>query len=259
MKLKFSALLVGLLMTASISAFAADPGVATVNGKKITTSALEAAVKTAVAQGNQDSPELRKYLINKLVEQEVLVQESEKRGLTKRADVVEAIEQDRRNLPIQAMFSDVVRASGLTEADVKARYEQYKAENGNTEYFISHIAFKTEDEAKAVIAKLKAGAKFDDFTKDSIDLNTATNGGKIDWFTPRSSPFGKVIATMQKGQYTDTPIQTRMGFHIVRVDDTRPFTPQTYDQLKERILDALQKEKVAEFVQGLMKKSIIKQ
>ena len=260
MKFKISALLVGLMMSAAVPAFAAD-NIATVNGKGIPASRLDALVKQYVANGAKDSPEMRKELTAGLIRNEVLTQESEKQGYTKHADVLEAIEADRKRIPVQAMLHDVAQKAPVTDAEIQAWYDRYKAQMGSTEYLISHIQVKTEDEAKAVIAKLKAGAKFEDLAKDSIDVASATNGGKLDWAVPANyaPTIADAMTKLQKGQYSDAPIQTPGGYHVLRMEDTRPVNLPPLDQLKPKIAENLQQAKISEYIDGLMKKAIIKQ
>jgi hypothetical protein len=86
----------------------------------------------------------------------------------------------------------------------------------------------TEADAKAIIAKLKGGAKFEDLAKTSKDTGSAANnGGDLDWalaepIRSRKPVFSTAFVALQKGQVTETPVQTQNGFHVIKLDDTRP-------------------------------------
>lgn len=258
MKLKFASLLFGIISIAVVPVFAAD--LAVVNSKAIPASRLETAVKQAIAQGQKDTPELRASLKNQLIEQEVLLQEAEKRGYSKKPEVLAAIEQARKSLPIRAMMEDIGKATPVTDADIQNAYDAYKLRVGTTEYDASHILVKTESEAKAIIAKIKAGSKFEDLAKDSIDVGSGSKGGKLGW-APASNyvePFAKALASLGKGQITDTPVQTKFGFHVIRVDDTRPIKVPSLEELKPRIVESLREKKMQSFAEELRRKAIVK-
>lgn len=263
MKLKFSALLTGLLLAAAFPAYAGD-NIATVNGKPIAAARLELAVKAATSDGQtKDSPELRKYLTQRLIDQEIFYQEADKLGLTKRADVQNAIESSRRNIPIQAMQNDFIRKSPITEAEVKTAFDGLVAAQGPTEYLARHIVVGTEDEAKAILAKLKAGGNFDELAKQSKDLENKDDGGKLKWATPydfrRLPQFAEALKKLQKGQTVDAPVQTAAGFHIIRVDDTRPFQAPAFDDaMKQRLGQQMVEAKVNAYMEGIAKKAIVK-
>jgi peptidyl-prolyl cis-trans isomerase C len=70
----------------------------------------------------------------------------------------------------------------VTDADIKAEYDKFVAANGGKEYRARHILVEKEDEAKAIIASLKKGGKFDEIAKkQSKDPGSGANGGDLDW------------------------------------------------------------------------------
>ncbi|HEX8601811.1 MAG TPA: peptidylprolyl isomerase, partial [Pseudoduganella sp.] len=101
-------ILVASIAVASAPAFAQN--IAVVNGKAIPTARVDAIVKQVVAQGQQkDSPELRDMIKKDLVSREVLMQEAEKQGYAKSADVKQQMENARQALVVQAMVGDYVK------------------------------------------------------------------------------------------------------------------------------------------------------
>lgn len=256
--MKFSPLLVAVLALTFATAHAAD--LAVVNGKVIPTSRLETVVKAAVAGGGQDTPELRLALKDQLITQEVLRQEAEKRGYLKKPEVQEAIEEAHSSIPIRAMMSDMMKTFPVSDDEVKSAYDNYVSHLGTTEYLVSHIVVHTEAEAKDIIAKIKAGSKFEDLAKGSLDTATSATGGKLNWMPASglSQPLAKELATLKKGQLDDTPIQTQNGFHVVRLDDTRPITVPGLELIKPRIVESLQEQKAKAFAADLRKQATIK-
>jgi hypothetical protein len=49
-----------------------------------------------------------------------------------------------------------------------------------------------------------------------------------------------------KGKYTETPVKTDFGYHVILLEDSRPLTPPPFDQIKPQIAQRLQQEQTAE-------------
>lgn len=256
MNLKPARLLIALLAVASAPAFAQN--LAVVNGKAIPASRLEAVVKQAVASGEKDSPQLREAIKQDIISREVLIQEAEKQGYSKKAEVKDAIENNRQTVYINALVADYVKKNPVADAQVKAEYDRFVAQ-ASKEYRVRHILTATAAEADAVIAKLKAGEKFEELAKQSKDTGTADKGGDLDWMTPGAVPkeFGDAFAGLQKGQVTEKPLQTPNGFHVIKVDDIRDAQLPTLEQAKPEISQELVQQKLQAYREDLVKKAKI--
>ncbi|HQR54811.1 MAG TPA: peptidylprolyl isomerase, partial [Burkholderiaceae bacterium] len=88
------------------SGFALAQNVAIVNNKPIPKTREDAWVKELVKQGQQDSPELRKMVKERLIQNEILLQEAGKRGIPDKADVKFMLDIQRQNTLIQALLRD---------------------------------------------------------------------------------------------------------------------------------------------------------
>jgi peptidyl-prolyl cis-trans isomerase C len=259
MTLKPARLLLAMIAVAAMPAFAQN--VAVVNGKAIPVSRVEALVKQVVAQGQRpDSPELRDMIKKDLIAREVMMQEAQKKGFDKDPDVKKQLDAARETLVVNAMMREFLDKNQITDADIKAEYDRYKAQAGDKEYHVRHILLDTDVEAKAVIAKLKGGAKFEELAKASKDQGTANSGGDLDWATPSAfpKPFSDGFIGLQKGAVTATPVQTENGFHVIKLDDTRAAKLPTLDEVKPRIAEALQEKKLQAFQEQMVKKAVIK-
>jgi peptidyl-prolyl cis-trans isomerase C len=156
------------------------------------------------------------------------------------------------------MLADYVKKNPVKDADVKAEYDKYKAQMGDKEYHVRHILVKTEPEATAIIAKLKGGAKFEDLAKQSLD-GSAANGGDLDWASPAAyvPEFSKAMVALKKGEITQTPVQSQFGWHVIKLEDTRPAKVPAFDEVKQQVAEQLQQRKLAAFREDLMKKAKI--
>jgi peptidyl-prolyl cis-trans isomerase C len=258
MIVKPARLLLAMIAMVALPSFAQN--VATVNGKPIPASKVDQLVKQVVAQGKAtDSPQLREQVKKELIGREVLIQQADKEGIGNRADVKNAIDNARQSIMINAMLGDYVKKHPVTDAEIKAEYDKFKAQSGDKEYHARHILVGTEDEAKAIIAKLKGGAKFEDLAKQSKDPGSAANGGDLDWASPAAfvPEFSKAMTSLQKGQVTETPVHTQFGWHVIKLDDVRAAKIPSLDEVKQQIAESLQQKKVAAFRDELMKKAKI--
>ncbi|NDI86593.1 peptidylprolyl isomerase [Undibacterium crateris] len=257
MTFKPAHLLVVLLATA-VPAMAQT--LATVNGKAIPAARIEAVVKQLTAQGQQDSPQLRAAVKEQLIAREVFLQEADKSGITKNADVIAQLEMSRQDLIIRALMIEQLKKSPISDADIQAEYDKAKTQAGDKEYHVYHILTEKEDDAKALISKLKAGAKFEELAKQSKDTGSASRGGDLDWAVPAGFPpaFAQALSAMQKGQFTEAPVKTDAGFHIIKVDDVRPIKFPSLEELKQQIVSGMQQQKVQAYQQSLLKKAVVK-
>jgi peptidyl-prolyl cis-trans isomerase C len=248
-----------LALTAMVAAPVFAQNVATVNGKPIPASKVEQVVKQVVAQGKAtDSPQLREAIKKDLIGREVLLQQADKEGIGAKADVKAAIDNARQSIIINAMLADYIKKNPVKDADIKAEYDRYKAQMGDKEYHARHILVGTEDEAKAIIAKLKAGAKFEDLAKQSKD-SSAANGGDLDWASPASyvPEFSKAMVALQKGGITETPVKTQFGYHVIKLEDVRPAKVPPLEEVKQQVAESLQQRKLQAFREQLMSKAKI--
>ena len=118
---------------------------------------------------------------------------------------------------------------------------------------------KEEKEAQDAIAALKKGAKFEDLAKKiSIDGSKA-QGGDLSWFTPDHmvKPFAEALEQLKKGEYTQTPVKSEFGWHVILLEDTRPNNPPAFETVKDRVAPMVQQRQLKEYVEGLRKTATV--
>ena len=257
MTFKPARLLMLLIAAAALPAVAQN--IAVVNGKPVPSSRADAMVKQLAAQGQPDTPQLRAMVKEELINREILIQEADKRGLTNTPDVKNQIEIARQSIAIRALVQDYLKKNPVSDADIQAEYDKFKAQAGDKEYHARHILVDKEDEAKAIITKLKGGAKFEELAKQSKDPGSAGNGGDLDWASPSSfvKPFSDAMVALQKGQITETPVKTQYGYHVIKLEDVRTAKLPTLEEVKPQIAESLQQKKLQAFQEDLRKKAKI--
>lgn len=251
--------LLAVAAAAVLPMVAAAQNVAIVNGKPVPKARVEALMAQATRGGEQPrTPELEARVREEVVLREIFAQEAEKRGMAQTPDYKGQMELARQSILIRELFTDFQKKNPVTEADAKAEYDKFKAQATGTEFRARHILVETEEQAKALIAKIKGGASFEELAKtESKDPGSGANGGDLDFAKPDAyvPEFGQAMAALKKGEMTETPVKTQFGWHIIKLEDTRDAAFPAFDEVKPQILQRLAQVKLQQFQQDLRTKA----
>lgn len=261
-----SAVFVSTLM--SVPAMAADKPFVTVNGAAVSQATAEMFVAQGKSRGMPDTPEMRNQIREELIGRELLLQQAMKSGYDKKPEIAAQAEAEKKKILaqaeatkqaviIRAYVQDFMKKSPVTDAQLKAEYDAMRAKGGDTEYKARHILVKEEAEATAVIDNLKKGAKFEELAKQSIDPGSKENGGELDWAAASNyvKPFAEALAALAKGKYTESPVKSDFGYHVIMLDDTRPTSFPPFDEVKPRLLQQAQTQQITKMVDSLRAKA----
>ena len=252
MNFKSSAALIGTLVL-PLAVMAQN--VAVVNGKPVPVARVDALIKTAT-HGQEAPPELKAQARDQVVMREIFAQEAEKQGIPNTADYKTQLDLVRQTVLINTLFQNFIKAHPVSDAEAQAEYNKIKAEQSGMEYHARHILVDSEDDAKKLIAQIKAGAKFEDLAKkNSKDTGSAENGGDLDWAKPASyvPEFSAALQALKPGQMTDTPVKTQFGYHIIKLEDTRTAQFPSYDEVKDKVKQQMEQVKLQEYQEKLRK------
>lgn len=253
------ATLIAAALLSIASAQAAEPAkqVATVNGKPIPQGRFDTILNSQLAQGQPDTPALREAIKERLVRIEVLAQEAEKKGLAKKPEVAAQIAMTRQDVIIGAYLQDYVKTHPVTDDMLKAEYDKLRSALGEKEYKARHILVDNEDEAKAIITKLKGGAKFEDLAKDSKDPGSKERGGDLGWSNKASyvKPFSDAMVALEKGKFTETPVKSDFGWHVILLEDVREMKAPALDEIKPQLTQRLQQQMIEKHIESLLAKA----
>ena len=258
MKINFlvSTVVAGLLALSAQGVLAQN--IAVVNGKAVPKARLDALAQQVARSGRPVTPEMDGQLREEVIAREVFMQEAEKQGLSSSDDFKVQMELARQTILIRELFAAYQKKNPIVDADLKAEYDKFAAANGGKEYKAHHILVEKEADAKAILASLKKGGKFEDIAKkQSKDPGSGAKGGDLDWANPASyvPEFSAALLKLSKGQTTETPVKTQFGYHIIRVDDTRDAKLPSFEEVKPQIAQQMQQQKLAAFQDELRKKA----
>ena len=215
-------------------------------------------LKERLAQGGQDSPEVRTAVKDELNTRELLAREAKKEGLDKTADVKTQMDLAAQTVLVRAYVNDWVKKNPVPDAELHKEYDAIKAQIGDKEYNVRHILVKTEDQAKEIISELQKGAKFDELAKArSEDPGSKDKGGDLGWNAPANfvKPFGDAMKATPKGKFTPQPVQTQFGWHVIEVDDVRDAKVPTFEEVKPQLQERMKQEWVQRHIAELRTKN----
>lgn len=203
------------------------------------------------------TPEGRGQTLDYIVNVYALAAQAEKDGMAKDPKFVSLLNFTKKDLLARLYLDKQGRdVTEPTEKEVKDYYDQKAEEFTNVaSTHIRHILVKSEDEAKDVLNKLKKGAKFDDLAAKHSTCPSKDRGGDLGWM-PRGrlvKEIEDVAFAMNKGEITG-PVKTRFGYHVVLLEDKRPESKSTFDEVKDYIVDQLRYQKQQDLYEKLSEK-----
>lgn len=235
-----------------------DRPLVSINGTVLTTKDLDSFMQALSASRGQAMP--REQALNTLIDRELLYQEALAKGIDKNPEVVQELNDQRRSTLANVAIADMLHNQPATDEELHKLYKERVLGQNLTEYKARHILVKTEGEAKDIIAQLDKGADFSKLAKTkSLDTGSGEKGGDLGWFSPSQMvpEFSKATAALKKGHYTKVPVKSQFGWHVIKLDDTRPVKPPSFDEIKQRLEATVQNEHVSAYIKSLRDKAKI--
>lgn len=232
---------------------------ATVNGTAITSSDIELASDELGPDLARIPKQARERIVLQyLIEQQLLADAARKEGLDKGEAFQKRLAYYRRKAMRDTYLSKALDEA-VTDATLRKLYDkQVKAFQDKEEIRARHILVKTEDEAKAIIDRLKKGADFATLAKEKSTGPSGKKGGDLGYFTEGQmvKPFEEAAFKLKPGEISD-PVKTQFGWHVIKVEDRRKQTPPKFEDVKERLAEGMRSRKAIEIVQKLRREAKI--
>lgn len=216
------------------------------------------------------SPERLTTLLNQILVDKTLASEARAAGVDRDPEVMRhlALEIDRfyAQAELHKIQVDAAAAFDAHTSDYLPKaHEIYLIDKAKyrmpDEVNASHILFETTKRGDAAAlalaqetrAKLLAGADFATVAREvSDDSSVRQNGGSLGWFqaTKMDPVFSKAAFALKNVGDISEPVLTQFGYHLIRLDGTRPGRDRTFDEVSKLILDQLKQRYVNEARDG---------
>lgn len=261
MRLIAAGLLTGVLISGASAQQSGLPinAAASVNGTIITNDMVEQGIKVAISQGQKDSPELRKVVIEKYIEVLLLSQKAEIDGLANSEKANTQLAMIRQNYLADLEMSTYMAKNPITDADVQAEYSRELASLGPqgmiVEYKVSDIAVASEADAQAALARIKKGEPFDKVAKSVSLAPNKVQGGAVGWIQAGqvAPQLSAVLVNLGKGQVSQAPIQMQQGWYLIKLEDKKSSKPPSFEQAKPAIRAGMTQRKQFEYLSQIAK------
>lgn len=245
-------------LAASTPTFAADPVVAIVDGQKFTYSEVMKA-KEGLPKQYQDAPDDKIFpaLVNQAVDTYLINKAATASGEVNSPEVKQAIQKATENIVSQAYLLSQIKGK-ITDADVKAKYEEVvKQFPQEKEIHIRHILVDDKNVALSVIKALKNGTDFKKLAQSKSKDETAKEGGDLGWFRKSELPaeLSEAAFALQPGTYSQEPIKTDFGWHVIMVEGVRDAKPPKFDEVKDELKSLMTQEAILALVKNLRSKA----
>jgi peptidyl-prolyl cis-trans isomerase C len=225
-----------------------------VNGSPVSQNLADAFIAAQTSKGARDSPELRDFVREEIIRYELLAQQAKKARLDKRPDLIALAEIARQAVFGQAYIQQYIEKNPIKEEELRAEYAKTKGPRGDIEYKARHILVREEPEARAIIDALKEDvAKFDELAKKSLDFGSRDKGGDLGWADAINyvKPFADALTALEKGKFTETPVRSRFGYHVILLEDTRPAASPSFEEIKPILLRQARQRQISQMVEDL--------
>jgi peptidyl-prolyl cis-trans isomerase C len=235
--------------------------VATVNSQPITEAEFQQYLQLRQQREPITDKAQEKKVLEEMIDRVLLAQRAESTGVDKDPEVSGLLRRVRENILVQSMIRNMLKDNPITDEELKQRFDKEVAATHKTEYLVRHILTKNEDEAKEVITQL--GGKKGNFStlakQKSIDVQSGNNGGSLGWINEGMvvPEFFTGVTGLEKGATSKAPVKSDFGWHVIKVEDTRPAKIPTFDefiadrQTKANFYRKLQDEKIENVVKEL--------
>ena len=227
--------------------------VATVNGTKIYDGEI---VALLVEQFNLPPSfdyntipaEQRGKIIEEVYVSKMVLRDAYKAGLAKDPRIKNELKKLEDNL-VKKAFVEKIGKDYATKEKIEGFYNEKrvileKEFLGKKEVKVEHILLKTKTEADRLYYRISSKkVSFAEGVKSSIDKQSVANGGYIGYFVEGNAP-AELKALEKKAFATKVgsisrPVQTKLGWHILKIDEKRdakvPSLSEIYPQVKQEL------------------------
>lgn len=262
----FGTLLLAGLLLAGCGAKSPDDSkvLARVDGDVITAKDYEDYLRARQMQQPPipDPKKEREVVLDEMVNRVLLVQAAAAHKVDQELDVYLQLKRQRENVLARAMLRKYLIDNPISDEEVKTRFDELTAKADKNEYRARHILVRDETEARALIGQLRKGASFANLAKQkSIDVGSGRNGGELGgWFSQDQvvPEFYEAVRQLKQGETTRDPVKSEYGWHIIKLENTRPRTMPEFDEAKGNIRQIVQQERVEALLKSIKDKARIK-
>ncbi len=243
----------------------------TVNGRTIPAADIAAEAQHQPAPAGKPGVAWRKAA-HALVIRALLLQEAERLGLTPEPhELAPGLRETDEEALIRAVTEEGVDPAPITDQQLRAVFQAQPERYRSPALFeAAHILFLAAPEDKPAREKAMARAKaalarlaerpgdFAAIAQEQSDCSSRDAGGRLGQVGPGDTvpEFEAALETLEPGEITSTPVETRYGIHLIQLLARADGAPLPYETAAPGIREALEKAAWARAAQDFVRKLV---
>jgi parvulin-like peptidyl-prolyl isomerase len=202
---------------------------------------------------NRNKYKTKEKLLENMLKERILVQRAREIGLEEDENVssqikaaIEQIKKEREEMikintqqPLidAAKKVEIYDKVKLTEEEIAEYYKENKEDFiKDEEYHLRHILVETQEEAEAILGKIRGGANFAELAKERSLCPSGEKGGDLGFITRGRTikPFEDAAFALKPGEISEV-VKTQFGYHIIKLEEISPKRQKTLEEAKREI------------------------
>ena len=207
-----------------------------------------------VSFANAGFPEVSRRALDVLIGQKAMALNANKEGLDKDPDVVRRESTATERALADAWLTRQTNAA-VTDQALHTKYDSDIAGRpGAEEVRARLILVPTEFEARSIIAKAQQGADFAELARTLSKAPNAANGGDLGYaaLDALAPEIGPVVFALAPGQMTAYPVNSPIGYFVLRVEGRRQRATPTFEEARPKLEGALRAEAASTMIQAVL-------
>lgn len=246
---------IGIIIAALIFGnFSSAETVFTINGTAVDSAVIDVYFENRLGESAaQPTPEQRTALISELRDIYLLSTQDLATELAKDPKLAAQIELQKHGALAKAVAQDFIAKVDVSDEEIRVEYAEQVKLAPPLQFKARHILVPTQSEAISLVTQLDDGANFEELAKEKSTGPSGPSGGDLGWFSPDQmvGSFANAVAALEDGSYTQEPVQTQFGWHVILREGSRKNQPPTLESARDRIKQQVQQKKFQAYLAEL--------
>ena len=234
--------------------------IATINDEPIYTSIFQRYSNMRLQKNVDDlSDDERDGLIEELIQFHLMTNAATNAGISQEQNVIIDLELQKLQMLSRLMATRHLEENPPSETELQIAYEQNIQRLSGVQYKARHILLDEESEAIEIIEELRGDADFQELATARSTGPSGPNGGDLGWFSADTMvpPFAQAVSSMEIGTFSEEPVRTRFGWHIIFLEDTLDSQPPGLEAVRADMTTFVEQRKIEDLLNSLRDGSIV--
>lgn len=219
-------------------------------------------LKEVLPEYDENDLETKKLVLEELVRQQLLVEAAEKKGIGKKKNIVDAIEEFKKTLLVRELAVEIAESIVVTDEDAKVFYEENEELfKEPTQWRVREVVVDNEGRAKELAIAILQGVDFAQIARENSIVETASSGGDVGFVAEFEDPkIQNAVLSLEEGSVSNV-FKGDKGYCVVKLEEKKEGILQSFDEVKEELKEGLmamnQQQAIIDYVEALRSKADI--